>query len=413
MSSVRNKSELLLWSLSFAVVAFVLAAPSSAQDADSTLEKKRKTTQEACEEITRQVVRVLKSKGVNSLQVMAFEGVATGPEIQFMLRKMFAEHEIDTRVESGFSLRGECIPFREDVLKFNIIATLRMPGPGGGPIPIDKFQVLNAESEPETKSVTVVVDSHTDVVKATGANVDNTGELQVIGSAEGRINAKLIDVYQSQTARQTDGSTVFIDSKWGVQPEKNSKYSVKLLQKRGNRFVEKTAYLHKGKPFVDYDFGDVVGIRVYNHSDEMVVIDVTIDGLSVFEFSDRDPRLFAVRPGEHIDIEGWYRTNNKVNEFLIADVQSGDAQRRQRDLRDIGVVSVLFYPAWEQKEKEPKYLLTPKGTDGQNAAIDLGEVASDDKVDIELFYELETLLASIAIRYDVLVDHQNAKSPQN
>ncbi|MCG6156051.1 hypothetical protein [Rubinisphaera margarita] len=401
-----------LSTLPFTTFLLISAIFYTDQTAQGT-EKELTTTREACQQIAAEVAVALNRMGVDSLQVMAFEGVAAGPRIQQTIREMLAERNIDTKVETGFSLRGECTPFRDNVLKYNIVATLRRPGPNGQPIPVDEFQVRNALGEETTSSsLSVVVDSRADVIKATGTNTDNTEELGR-GSTRAAIDAELVESFDEQNTNEGIESGVKIDPKHGVFPEKDSRFSVQLLLKQRGSFIEKEAYLHRGKPFVNFDFGDVIGIRIHNRSKEIVVIDVAVDGFSTFEFSKREPQLYAVRPGKHLDIKGWYRTNRKVSEFLIADVESSSAAKTNRNLSNIGVISVLVYPAWEDPARQPEYLITKRGDDGkQNAAMKEGEIADDNKTDVELYYDLETLLASIAIRYDVLVDQKGTRLPR-
>ncbi len=405
LSTSKNTLWHLPWHFALAAAILVITPQVT---------KAQKTTKEACEEIAGQVAKALSNRKVNSLNVMAFDGIAAGPQIQTTIRQLMAEkHDIDTKDDTGYALRGLCRAFADDSLKYNITATLLDQNFN----PVDEFYIGNAKGEEKSSSINVTVDSRSDVVKATGTNVDNTKELQSGGSrgeAESKINKKIVESYKDQNSGGTASTDVHIDSKYGVSPSRDSFYSVKLLVKKRGKFVEKDAYEHKGKPFVDFDFGDVMGIRIYNNSDEIVVVDASIDGISVFEFSEihafRELQLFSISPGGHLDIVGWHKTNREVYEFLVSDVENSQAAKLKRDRNNVGVVSVLFYPAWDSPSKEPKYLLTKKGG-GQNAGVDKGDLADDNKKERALYFDKNSLLASVAIRYDVIVDHKDAELP--
>ncbi len=111
--------------------------------------------------------------------------------------------------------------------------------------------------------------------------------------------------------------------------------------------------LRQGKPFVKISEGDSYAIKIYNDSGAPVGVEVRIDGINMFAFSQvpnykKIGRLF-VKPGGTPLITGWHFFNGPggTREFLVMPWEnSAQAILGTRDESTIGVVTVSFFSAW-------------------------------------------------------------------
>ncbi|WP_339612742.1 hypothetical protein [uncultured Rubinisphaera sp.] len=409
LATIRNKVFLGL-----IITGVALNASSTAQAGMSL--------KDACQVIADTVCSYLEQKDETSVMIGNYYG-GSGPEIQRILKVLIEAKGFDTK--DGMTLEGRCIAIAGDDLKIRVVSTLLSRN----------FEPIT--TIPVTQDVDLVIDDKSDTLKGTGTNVDVTKYLkdsrieqealkEGVNASQKReeyVNKEIAKSYQDQNSVDDyQLSTVVVDNA-SVSPESGSDFSVELLVKNEyGEFVEKKSYLHKGKPFVDYNFGDVIGIRVNNKSAHDVVVDVSIDGISVFEYSEipgyKINKLFLVNKpnyqtgkGGSLLVKGWHKTDQEVYEFLVTDVENSEAVKLKRPRNNIGLVTVLFYPAWQVPEEKPGYLLTKKSST-QDGGMKKGDTAGDSKKPTALYFDRNTPLASIAVRYDVKVDHNDAQLPK-
>lgn len=118
--------------------------------------------------------------------------------------------------------------------------------------------------------------------------------------------------------------------------------------------------LHEGLGFVDIQHGDVYTVRLYNNSQYEAAVRLSIDGLSVFTFSDildprtREPKYqhYIIPPQRHIELYGWHKTNEVVNSFLVTSYAKSAAATIQHK-QDIGTITAVFSAAWAKDGTPP------------------------------------------------------------
>lgn len=75
----------------------------------------------------------------------------------------------------------------------------------------------------------------------------------------------------------------------------------------------------KGRPLVPIHKQEVYGVRLINNASHEVAVDLQIDGINCFAFSETKSKLWIVAPGKHVDILGWHKTNTRSLEFKVVD----------------------------------------------------------------------------------------------
>lgn len=124
------------------------------------------------------------------------------------------------------------------------------------------------------------------------------------------------------------------------------------------------------RPEVHLKPDQVYAVKVYNPTDYAAAVQVTIDGLDVFQFIDDKLRLpdgapryrfYFVRPKESLVIPGWYRDEGTSYAFVVEEyVKAKEAQPKpdRAPLRarpkSPGVICVQFAVAWTDGKKPPE-----------------------------------------------------------
>jgi hypothetical protein len=107
-------------------------------------------------------------------------------------------------------------------------------------------------------------------------------------------------------------------------------------------------------------------VRLINRSDLEVAVRLTIDGLSIFTFSElRQPatdargkpnprkgeplyELVLVPPKSAVVIPGWHRTNQRADRFKVTEYARTGAALLGKDDAPVGTITATFAAAWEK-----------------------------------------------------------------
>jgi hypothetical protein len=136
------------------------------------------------------------------------------------------------------------------------------------------------------------------------------------------------------------------------------RYAVEVLVKEGkDRFQALTPRSQKGCAYVALSRADVYAVRLTNHSGQEAAVELFIDGLNVFTFSemaDRKgyPRLL-LPPGGSATLKGWPLNLKESKEFLVTGYPRTAAFTQGIRPGSLGVITATFAPAYE-KGKKPK-----------------------------------------------------------
>jgi hypothetical protein len=156
---------------------------------------------------------------------------------------------------------------------------------------------------------------------------------------KGRLNNPRVDVHKGDPR---------------IKADPKSKYAIEICVKKGSGYVPRQAAEDQGLAFVPLGRDEVFAVKLINDSDHDAVVELTLDGLSMFAFSDthRSCRHFVVSKRSSALIEGWHRTNKRADAFKITDYPAVKELLANPD--DIGTITATFAAAWEPGQKAPQ-----------------------------------------------------------
>ena len=164
---------------------------------------------------------------------------------------------------------------------------------------------------------------------------------------------------EAETKRRLDNPQAAL-----VGPEtrasKDSPYGLEVIVKDKSRVPQ----LVDGRSFVPLQKTEEYVVRLHNRSPHEAAVELTIDGLSVFAFSQEGNfgARFLIPPGRSIDIPGWYFTNRDSRAFLITSYPDSAAGKKGVKT-SIGTITASFAAAWNPESPRPTDEAGDKSTD--------------------------------------------------
>jgi hypothetical protein len=153
-----------------------------------------------------------------------------------------------------------------------------------------------------------------------------------------------------------------------VRTQAGSPYAVEMLVKSGAGYVARGIDEQKDpkrRPLVPINKDEVYGVRLINKSAHEAAVDLRIDGINCFTFSDVKAQYWIVAPGEHVDVLGWHKTNTKTLEFKVVDFpDTAAAKLNFKPSPSIGLITACFSASWANDAARPadEPELTGRGT---------------------------------------------------
>ncbi len=119
-----------------------------------------------------------------------------------------------------------------------------------------------------------------------------------------------------------------------------------------------------GLAYVSIVRGETYAVRLYNDSDLEMAVQLKIDGLSMYAFSELrqiegprngEPRYTAVivAPHKSVTIPGWHVTNEKTDKFLVTEYAKSAAGGLNHTA-NLGTITASFQASWPEGEPAPK-----------------------------------------------------------
>ncbi len=140
-----------------------------------------------------------------------------------------------------------------------------------------------------------------------------------------------------------------------IQADPKSRFAIEVLVKSGDRFEPVRPSEDGGLAFVDLKRGQVFAIKLINDSGFDAAVEMRLDGLSVFAFSqNKNYRHFIVGARKSALIKGWHRSNEVSDEFEIGDYSKSAVKELLANPDNIGTITVSFAAAWDPKGEKPK-----------------------------------------------------------
>jgi hypothetical protein len=188
----------------------------------------------------------------------------------------------------------------------------------------------------------------------------------------------------------------------------NSPYAIEIL------VAKKPCDVHDndGLAYIKLDRGDTYAVRLINDSPYEAAVRLSIDGLSMFTFSEiRQPDYLAgnapnpkkgqplynvvlVPKKGKVDIVGWHRNNKVSDQFLITEYAKSAAASIYHKT-GIGTITATFAAAWPTTDAPPKDE-PPKSRDPN--ATGFGDRVQAPFVEVQR--TVGAIRASVSVRYN-------------
>ncbi|MFN9717676.1 MAG: hypothetical protein ACK58L_03220 [Planctomycetota bacterium] len=133
-------------------------------------------------------------------------------------------------------------------------------------------------------------------------------------------------------------------------------YAIEILVRDGDSYQPHTIVPDsKGRPFVELHNDAIYGVRLINDSDHTAAVDLRIDGVSSFAFSETKSEFWIIDPHSHVDIIGWHKSNDKSTEFKVVEdfSDSAVAKLNLKPSASVGLITAAFRAAWEPDAMPP------------------------------------------------------------
>jgi len=364
--------------ISTAVLAGAIFVTAATQTQAATLHT-------AVGEVVDNLCRYLKSKGETQIAIGQFVGppqiaATSGPGIAKVFHEHFGRNSVDVVTRANIGLKGEYSLAKVGADGVGVKIRGSLVDPFGDVLTDFTF---NADGNVEPGTIEKIVDEHEDIVQMLGvttelypedAHADRSRDLK-----ENILHPKLhiVGTKCSATSR--------------------SPYQIEVLV-HGQPVPVR---LDNGLGFVNIDRGQIYSLRIYNNSDYDAAVKLSIDGLSVFTFSDlHEPdgtpkyRFYIIPKGRFIELKGWHKNNTVVNSFLVTKYADSAAASINHS-QDIGTITAAFFAAWPKGGQRPHDEdFTAKGAGN---ATGFGPPIKD--VVKEAQHDVGRLRASVSLRY--------------
>jgi hypothetical protein len=191
-----------------------------------------------------------------------------------------------------------------------------------------------------------------------------------------------------------------------VSAASDSPYAVEIwaAPKPGAKYQPRPAKVANGLASVPLTRGEVFGVRLVNRSKLDAAVTLTIDGLSLYAFSDvKDattgrPRytVVVVGPGEEVFLPGWHRTNEASDAFVITDY-ARSAAAELKSTAPTGTITAAFAAAWPKHQPPPADELGTNGNSRSADAVGRGARVAQQYVEVER--NVGVVRATVSVRY--------------
>lgn len=140
-----------------------------------------------------------------------------------------------------------------------------------------------------------------------------------------------------------------------VSASAESPYGIQILVLEGDNYVVRQPVLRDGQAFVEIARDEVYAIRVLNGSKEEAAAAVSIDGLSLFAFSENSNYEVVVLPaGSSGLIKGWHRSNSTSDAFQVMEYSKSAVAKLLPQSTGAGTITVTFAACFPEDAPPPE-----------------------------------------------------------
>lgn len=269
-----------------------------------------------------------------------------------------------------------------------------------------------------------IVDETGDIVKLLGLTVDafnggdaSSGSSGNSSSAEATStttvsteavasSATAEQLVQTSTEAVTEAATSpkFVSIGNEIAATSSSPYRVEIYAKRDGTYVPIPAVDKGGLAFAELQEGDTFAVRLINHSDADVSVELTIDGLNSFRFSEnpafKRQGRWLIQAGTGGKIKGWHKDGSTFYEFVVVPEPESALAELGEPTSSVGTITASFFPSWRAGQVPPSIETKLASDDVTKRATGKGALIAENVDVIPAVFHGQTLLASVSIRYE-------------
>lgn len=213
--------------------------------------------------------------------------------------------------------------------------------------------------------------------------------LKILATIEDSFGNSVLDVDFQRTLRGVDGIAGLIGVTASLDPQATELERDRALRKQlftpepnittsvvrsrsGSPFgIElivngqpRPAVERDGLPYGEIARGETYSVRLINDSDQEMAVQLKIDGLSMYAFSELrildgprrgDPRYTAVilAPHKSVIVPGWHVTNEKTDQFQVVEYAKSAAGGLNHTA-SVGTITASFQASWPEDQPPPR-----------------------------------------------------------
>jgi hypothetical protein len=317
-----------------ALAAFLLL---NAQGARATEELRKELAV-----VAENIAQILKSMDESTISVGQFTGPPTlptsaGPTFSKMLTEELTKRELKVALRSKYGVKGEYL----DVINAST-------------------GLLAAQIKGE------LVDRQGNVLTTFNRGVEGTTTLASLFGVTADLPAnKSAEVRDEALKQALDNPKVAIKESV-VSASETSPYAIEILIATPQGLKPRPAVEEEGLAFCAIGRDEIYAVRVFNNSPNDASLTLTIDGLSVFAFSEFKDYTHYIIPagGKPVDILGWHRTNEKSDAFKVVAYADSEVARALPSSTTVGTITAVFKAAWDPAGNPPADEPLTKGAKG-------------------------------------------------
>lgn len=192
------------------------------------------------------------------------------------------------------------------------------------------------------------------------------------------------DVHLAGTRIAADGASPYAIE---VQVKSGGDYRPRAASKDGDGFA-----------FLKILRSEIYAIKLINDSPYDAAVTLTIDGLSVFAFSENKGYTHYIVPSKQtLTVPGWHRNNEVSDSFVVTEYAKSAAAEALANPATVGTITASFAAAWPRDSAPPDDEVGRKGARSGDAT---GKGPPVDFKLVEVTREVGRLRASVSVRYN-------------
>jgi len=276
----------------------------------------------------------LEKRGEKSVAMGQFVGppqlaVSAGPGLAKILSEELQKNKIEVKRRSKLGIKGEFLDVTDN-FKGNKRLGVQL-----------KVQVVD-----RTNKSLVTLD----------CGILDNPDIAILLGATGVLNPRGDDKARNEELKKlVDNPRVHIDGS-RVSADKDRPFAMEILVKDTAR----PAQDDEGQAFVKIDRGEIYTVRLINDADYEVAVKLTIDGISMFAFSEvTNPETglhkynYVVVPAKSsLTVTGWHRTDEISDSFQVTELAKSAAAYLASTAK-VGTITASFHASWAKDSDPP------------------------------------------------------------